>query len=56
MKAPFCGSRECADSIKGATGGYEVRGRGLEDEGSPEGGCVWCGRPAARTVYLAKAF
>jgi len=56
MKSPFCGARECADSIKEATGGYEVRGRGLDDQGKPEGGCVWCGRPAARTVYLAKAF
>jgi prolyl-tRNA synthetase len=56
MKAPYCGSRECADSIKDATGGYEVRGRDVDDQAVPEGGCVWCGRPAARTVYLAKAF
>ena len=56
MKAPFCGARECADSIKDATGGYEVRGRDVNDEAKPEGGCVWCGRPASRTVYLAKAF
>jgi len=56
MKAPFCGARECADSIKEATGGYEVRGKGLDDDEKPGGGCVWCGAPAARTVYLAKAF
>ncbi len=56
MKAPFCGARECADSIKDATGGYEVRGRDIADEAKPDGGCVWCRRPASRTVYLAKAF
>ena len=56
MKAPYCGARECADSIKEATGGYEVRGRDFEDRTRPREGCVWCGRPAQRTVYLAKAF
>jgi prolyl-tRNA synthetase len=56
MKAPFCGDRECADSVKEATDGYEVSGKGLDESEEPDGGCVWCGRPAARVVYLAKAF
>lgn len=56
IKAPFCGSRECADSIKEATGGYEVRGRDFNDDSKPESGCVWCGGRDAHTAYLAKAF
>jgi prolyl-tRNA synthetase len=56
MKAPYCGAKECADGIKDATGGYEIRGRGIGEDEIPASGCVWCGRPAARVVYLARAF
>jgi prolyl-tRNA synthetase len=56
LKACFCGRKECADEIKESTGGYEVRGRGLEDSSKPDAPCVWCGQPAVRRVFLAKAF
>jgi prolyl-tRNA synthetase len=54
--APFCGERECAEEIKSQTGGYEVRGRDVNDESTPSQPCAWCGRPAKRRVYLARAF
>ncbi len=55
IRANFCGREECAKEIKEATG-YEVRGRRIDVDERPEGTCVWCGRPATRVVYMAKAY
>jgi len=55
IRANFCGMDECAREIKEETG-YEVRGRRVDVEEKPTGNCAWCGRPAARVVYMAKAY
>ena len=55
IRANFCGREECANEIKERTG-YEVRGRRIDLEEKPSGNCAWCGRPATRVVYLAKAY
>jgi prolyl-tRNA synthetase len=52
----FCGREGCADEIKAATKGYEVRGKRVDEEVEPWGNCVWCGKEAKRAVVLAKAF
>ena len=56
IKMGFCGERGCADEIRKATDGYEVRGRALDESAKPSGNCAWCGRPALRTVYVADAY
>jgi prolyl-tRNA synthetase len=55
IRANFCGRDECAQEIKEKTG-YEVRGRRVDVEEKPDGNCAWCGRPASRVVYMAKAY
>ncbi|MCL4344376.1 MAG: His/Gly/Thr/Pro-type tRNA ligase C-terminal domain-containing protein [Thaumarchaeota archaeon] len=55
IRANFCGKKPCADGIKDATGGYEVRGE-LFNEEQPHGACAWCGEKAVRKVILAKAY
>ena len=55
IRASFCGRKECADEIKDATG-YEIRGRRVDVDEEPDERCAWCGAPAKRVVYLAKAY
>jgi prolyl-tRNA synthetase len=55
IRANFCGEEECARAIKEETG-YEVRGRRIDVDERPTGNCAWCGRPAKRVVYMAKAY
>ncbi|MGC8969493.1 MAG: proline--tRNA ligase [Conexivisphaera sp.] len=55
IRANFCGREECALEIKRETG-YDVRGKRIDVEERPTGNCAWCGRPASRVVYMAKAY
>lgn len=56
IRTNFCGRESCARDIKEVTGGYEVRGRRIDVDEEPDGPCSWCGEPASRVVYLAKAY
>lgn len=54
--ADFCGRKECADEIKATTGGYEARGRRIDEPEVAGSTCVWCNGKAERVVLFAKAF
>ncbi len=56
IRAGFCGSEKCAENIKNLTG-YEVRGtKAGKEEKLEDKRCIWCGRPAIKVVYIAKAY
>jgi len=56
MLADFCGRKECADEIRNASGGFEIRGRPLNLEYKLGERCVWCGAKSLRKVIIAKAY
>ena len=56
IRAPFCGKNGCANDIKVEIEGMEIRGKRMDVEEKPSGKCFWCGKEAARIVYLAKAY
>ena len=51
----WCGSKECAETIKDKSGG-EIRGHRIDVEEKPESGCVACRGKAAKVAYVAKAY
>ncbi|MGB2940737.1 MAG: proline--tRNA ligase [Candidatus Dormiibacterota bacterium] len=52
---PWSGDPGCEAEIKDATRGVTIRT--ISDEPVPSGaGCAWCGRPAQRMVYWARAY
>jgi prolyl-tRNA synthetase len=56
----FC-SREmdglpCADIVKEATGGGEIRGTLHGKHEKASGKCIACGKPAKEVVYIARAY
>lgn len=55
VKAMWCGSRECEDNIKEATGAT-LRCVPFEQEVIGEGNCVCCGEKADRMAYFARAY
>lgn len=56
MLADFCGRKECADEIRNASGGFEIRGRPLNLDYKLMDKCVWCGNKSLRKVIIAKAY
>ncbi len=54
--APFCDSEECADDVKEATGGMEVRGVFLDRKPGEGATCIACGGEARSIVLIAKAY
>ncbi|MGC9209385.1 MAG: aminoacyl--tRNA ligase-related protein [Nitrososphaeria archaeon] len=56
IKISFCGKAECAQDLKKATGGFEVRGEPVDEHEPPGERCAWCGERAVRKVLVAKAF
>jgi len=55
VKAMWCGSRECEDNIKEATGAT-LRCVPFEQEVIGEGSCVCCGEKADQMAYFARAY
>ncbi|RLG62814.1 proline--tRNA ligase [Candidatus Geothermarchaeota archaeon] len=55
FKVHFCGNEECAERIKNETGGFEVRGSDVSEDGF-NGECIMCGKETSKIVYLAKAY
>ena len=54
VKAMWCGCRECEDAIKAETA---ASARVLPFDAEPVGDrCVYCGKPADKTVYFAKSY
>ncbi len=56
FKTDFCDSEECADELKTTTGGYEVRGRFLDEKPGEGARCIVCGGEARSRVLVAKAY
>jgi len=56
FRAPFCGEKGCADKLKEYTGGYEVRGSILKEEGTGTMKCIVCSKETKKVVYIAKAY
>ena len=51
----FCGTEECAEQIKEATGA-KIRGTSLEEKFEVADSCAWCGKQAKEVVYVARAY
>jgi len=56
FKTDFCDSEDCAEELKTTTGGYEVRGRFLDEKPSEGARCIVCGGEARSRVLVAKAY
>ncbi len=48
--------KDCADNIKAATGGGDIRGSLAFEEEKPGDKCIWCGKPATTIVYVGKSY
>ncbi len=55
IKAKWCGCRECEDKIKELTGAT-LRNVPFEQEGVDSEVCVYCGKPAQKIAYFARAY
>ncbi len=54
VKAMWCGCRECEDAIKAETA---ASSRNMPFDQTPIGDkCVYCGKPADKVIYFAKAY
>ena len=56
IKAKWCGSAECEDEIKAATGGATTRCICKEDQVKDGDTCIFCGKQAKHVVYFGKAY
>ena len=56
IKAKWCGSAECEDEIKAATGGATTRCICKEDQVKDRDTCIFCGKQAKHVVYFGKAY
>ena len=56
IKAKWCGSAECEDEIKAATGGATTRCICKEDQVKDGDTCIFCGKQAKHGVYFGKAY
>lgn len=55
IKANWCGSEECEDEIKAATGGASSRCIPF-DEKNISDKCIYCGKPSKELVYWGKSY
>ncbi len=54
IKAMWCGCRECEDKIKAETAAST---RNMPFDQTPVGDkCIYCGKPASKVIYFAKAY
>ncbi len=54
VKAMWCGCRECEDAIKAETA---ASSRNMPFDQTPVGDkCIYCGKPADKVIYFAKAY
>lgn len=54
VKAMWCGCRECEDAIKAET---SASSRVMPFDQTPVGDtCIYCGKPANKTIYFAKSY
>ncbi len=56
VRANWCGSVECADSIKAETNGGVIRGTLFNKKEKVFDKCVWCNKEANEVVYIAKQY
>ena len=56
VRTNWCGSVECADSIKEKTSGGSIRGTLFSKKEKVFGKCVYCGKEAREVVYVAKSY
>jgi prolyl-tRNA synthetase len=55
VKAAWCGERECEDAIKEQTGATS-RYMPFDQSDMPSDTCVYCGKPAMKLMFFAKAY
>jgi prolyl-tRNA synthetase len=56
VRAPFCGTEDCARNIQNETGGTKVRGVSTEKVEKAMGNCIYCTRSAKQIAYMAKQY
>jgi len=55
VRACWCGSIECADTIKNKVGG-EIRGHRYDIHEEAFSGCISCGKNSSYVIYIARAY
>jgi prolyl-tRNA synthetase len=57
VQAPWCGSEDCETKVKEETGAKIVNlPLDREQDGSPMGNCIYCGRPGKFIANFAKSY
>jgi len=56
VRAPFCGTEDCARNIQNDTNGTKVRGISAERKENAVGNCIYCNRAAKQVAYMAKQY